>query len=238
MLDFGFYNMDCMEGMKQFPDKYFDLAIVDPPYGDGGGQWKRQDKSRFGGVFDRYRKDRIPRQSVLARAEHGRANSAKKSLRGIQPRSRNILKSCFVSHGTRLSGGGNYFKLPPTRCFLIWRKTNVPEKFSMAMCEYAWTSFNDNAKMFSFSAVGQEGRFHPTQKPPELYGWILENYSQPKDIILDTHVGSASSLIACRETGHKYVGFEIDPDYYAMAKKRLDVAEAQGNIFDFLETDQ
>lgn len=130
--------------------------------------------------------------------------------------------------------GGNYFKLPPTRCFLIWRKTNVPEKFSMAMCEYAWTSFNDNAKMFSFSAVGQEGRFHPTQKPPELYRWILENYSKPTDIILDTHVGSASSLIACRETGHKYVGFEIDPDYYAMAKKRLDAAEAQGNIFDFL----
>ena len=110
----------------------------------------------------------------------------------------------------------------------------MPEKFSMAMCEYAWTSFNDNAKMFSFSAVGQEGRFHPTQKPPELYRWILQNYSQPTDIILDTHVGSASSLIACRETGHKYVGFEIDPDYYAMAKKRLDAAEAQGNIFDFL----
>ena len=57
MLDFGFYNMDCMEGMKQFPDKYFDLAIVDPPYGDGGGQWKRKDKSRFGGVFDMYRKN-------------------------------------------------------------------------------------------------------------------------------------------------------------------------------------
>ena len=101
MLDFGFYNMDCMEGMKEFPDKYFDLAIVDPPYGDGGGTWKRQDKSRFGGVFDRYRKDRLPRQSVLARAEHRQASSAKKSFRGIRPRNKNISKNCFVSHETR-----------------------------------------------------------------------------------------------------------------------------------------
>jgi len=234
MLDFGFYNMDCMEGMKQFPDKYFDLAIVDPPYGDGGGTWKRQDKSRFGGVFDRYRKDRLPRQSVLARAEHGRASSAKKIIAWDTAPKQEYFKELFRISRNQIIWGGNYFKLPPTRCFLIWRKTNVPEKFSMAMCEYAWTSFNDNAKMFSFSAVGQEGRFHPTQKPPELYRWILENYSKPTDIILDTHVGSASSLIACRETGHKYVGFEIDPDYYAMAKKRLDAAEAQGNIFDFL----
>ena len=80
----------------------------------------------------------------------------------------------------------------------------------------------------------KEFRIHPTQKPVALYKWLLTKYAKPADIILDTHVGSASSLIACRETGHKYVGFEIDPDYYAMAKKRLDVAEAQGNIFDFI----
>ena len=130
--------------------------------------------------------------------------------------------------------GGNYFELPATRCFLIWKKTNVPEKFTMAMAEYAWTSFNDNAKVFEFSAVGQQDRFHPTQKPIELYKWIIANYTKSTDVILDTHTGSASSLIACRETGHKYVGFEIDPEYYKMAKKRLDVAEAQGNIFDFI----
>ena len=131
--------------------------------------------------------------------------------------------------------GGNYFALPPTRCFVIWKKTNVPEKFSMAMAEYAWTSFNENAKVFEFSAVGQPDRFHPTQKPVQLYKWLLNNYSKEGDIILDTHVGSASSLIACRETGHKYVGFEIDPDYYALAKERLDAAEAQTNIFDFIK---
>ena len=133
--------------------------------------------------------------------------------------------------------GGNYFYLPPTRCFVIWRKTNVPEQFSMAMAEYGWTSFNDNAKVFDFSAVGQPDRFHPTQKPVQLYKWLLNNYAKDGDIILDTHVGSASSLIACRETGHKYVGFEIDPDYYAMAKERLDAAEAQVNIFDLMKGD-
>lgn len=131
--------------------------------------------------------------------------------------------------------GGNYFELPPTRCFLIWRKTNVPENFSMAMAEYAWTSFNTNAKVFDFSAVGQPGRFHPTQKPVELYRWVIANFAKPGDTILDTHVGSASSLIACHDTGHKYVGFEMDEDYYKKARKRLDAAEAQMNIFDYLK---
>ncbi len=236
MLDYGFYNMDCMDGMKQFPDKYFDLAIVDPPYGDGGAvETARQEQIR--------RSVRQVSQGQASTAKCTRTGGTwaskfgKKIIAWDTAPKQEYFKELFRISRNQIIWGGNYFKLPPTRCFLIWRKTNVPEKFSMAMCEYAWTSFNDNAKMFSFSAVGQEGRFHPTQKPPELYRWILEGYSKPTDIILDTHVGSASSLIACRETGHKYVGFEIDPDYYAMAKKRLDVAEAQGNIFDFLETD-
>ena len=233
MLDFGFYNMDCMEGMKEFPDKYFDLAIVDPPYGDGGHmETPRQEQIR--------RSVRQVSQGQASTAKCTRTGGTwaskfgKKIISWDTAPKQDYFEELFRVSRNQIIWGGNYFKLPPTRCFLIWRKTNVPEKFSMAMCEYAWTSFNDNAKMFSFSAVGQEGRFHPTQKPPELYRWVLENYSQPTDIILDTHVGSASSLIACRETGHKYVGFEIDPDYYAMAKKRLDAAEAQGNIFDFL----
>ena len=103
----------------------------------------------------------------------------------------------------------------------------------MAMAEYAWTSFNSNAKVFDFSAVGQEGRFHPTQKPVALYKWILNNFAKNGDKILDTHVGSASSLIACRECGFKYVGFEIDEDYYKLAQERLQAAENQMNIFDF-----
>lgn len=105
----------------------------------------------------------------------------------------------------------------------------------MAMAEYAWTSFNSNAKVFEHVPQDNTGtRFHPTQKPVELYKWILNRYAEPGDTILDTHVGSASSLIACHETGHKFVGFEIDPVYYEKANKRLQEAMGQMNIFDFL----
>ena len=124
--------------------------------------------------------------------------------------------------------GGNYFPLPPTRCFLVWRKLTISEKFSMAMAEYAWTSFNSNAKVFEHVPQGEPGqRFHPTQKPVALYKWILSNYAKPGDKILDTHVGSASSLIACCDLGFDYVGFEIDEEYYNKAKKRLDEEMAQ-----------
>lgn len=104
----------------------------------------------------------------------------------------------------------------------------------MAMCEYAWTSFNDNAKWFEISAVGQNGRFHPTQKPVELYKWILDNYAKPGDKILDTHVGSASSLIACEDFGFQYVGFEIDADYYKLGQERLERNRAQMTIADLI----
>ena len=103
------------------------------------------------------------------------------------------------------------------------------------MAEYAWTSFNDNAKVFEYAPQGRAGdnRFHPTQKPVALYEWLLNRYAKPDDIILDTHVGSASSLIACRNTGHKYVGFEIDETYYKLARERLEKETAQMNFFDF-----
>ena len=144
---------------------------------------------------------------------------------------KDYFKELFRISRNQIIWGGNYFDLPPTRCFIIWRKTNVPENFSMAMAEYAWTSFDDNAKVFDFSAVGIPGRFHPTQKPVQLYKWLLNNYSEVGNKILDTHCGSASSLIACHETGRKYVGFEIDEEYYTKARKRLDAAENQMNIF-------
>ena len=110
----------------------------------------------------------------------------------------------------------------------------MPEKFSMAMCEYAWTSFNENAKWFEMSAVGQQGRFHPTQKPVVLYKWILSNYAKDGDKILDTHVGSASSLIACEDMGFKYVGFEIDKEYYRLGKERLKNHKAQVSIMELM----
>lgn len=127
--------------------------------------------------------------------------------------------------------GGNYFSLPPTRCFLIWRKTNVPEDFSMAMAEYAWTSFNANAKIFSFSAVGQIGRFHPTQKPVALYEWIFKNYAEPGMKIIDTHLGSGSSRIAAWDAGLDFVGYEIDKQYFDQQEERFERHAAQQNLF-------
>ena len=133
--------------------------------------------------------------------------------------------------------GGNYFPLPPTRCFLVWKKLTISESFSMAMCEYAWTSFNDNAKLFEAAPQGtaNEQRFHPTQKPIALYAWILDRYAKPGMKILDTHVGSASSLIACHRAGLEYWGFEIDPVYYKQAMERLKKEKAQVNITDLLQ---
>lgn len=106
----------------------------------------------------------------------------------------------------------------------------------MAMAEYAWTSFNDNAKIFKFAPQGTKNskRFHPTQKPVALYEWILNRYAKEGDVILDTHVGSASSLIACHKTNHKFVGFELDEHYYKLSKARLDTEMSQMTIFDFI----
>lgn len=107
------------------------------------------------------------------------------------------------------------------------------------MCEYAWTSFNGNAKLFEYAPQGNgENRFHPTQKPVALYEWVLGRFANDGDTILDTHVGSASSLVACHRTGHKYVGFEIDADYYAKAKERLDRETAQTTMFDYTQKEE
>lgn len=123
--------------------------------------------------------------------------------------------------------------MPPTRCFLIWRKLTISESFSMAMAEYAWTSFTGNAKVFECAPQGnvKEERFHPTQKPLKLYEWIADKYTKPGMKILDTHVGSASSLIAYHRAGLEYWGFEIDPVYYEKASERLEKEKAQQNLF-------
>lgn len=96
----------------------------------------------------------------------------------------------------------------------------------MSMAEYAWTSFSSNAKVFE-KAPQDKKRFHPTQKPIELYAWLLSNYAKAGDKILDTHVGSASSLIACERMGFQYVGFEIDEEYYRQASRRLEEERRQ-----------
>jgi len=142
----------------------------------------------------------------------------------------------------RIIWGGNFFLdyLGSCSCMITWDKGR--RGLDQADGEIAWTDLPGQNRIFEFKWNGmlqedmknKEFRIHPTQKPVQLYKWLLEKFAKPSDIILDTHVGSASSLIACRKTGHKYVGFEIDEYYYEQASKRLEAKIAQMNIFDFL----
>ena len=125
--------------------------------------------------------------------------------------------------------GGNYFGLPPTRCFLVWRKLTISESFSMAMAEYAWTSFKEKKKVFECAPQGKKSdpRFHPTQKPVALYDWIFSQYAATGYKILDTHLGSGSSRIAAYNAGLDFVGLEIDKVYFDMEEKRFGMFVSQ-----------
>ena len=195
------YNMDCMEGMKQFPDKYFELAIVDPPYGISITDSGRLGKYNVNG--NRW-DDNIPTDDYF--------------------------NELFRVSENQIIWGGNYFPLPPTRGFIIWDKKQ-PEGVSFASCEFAWSSFDRSAKTFYFSPMQDKYRFHPTQKPVALYKWLLKNYAKQGDKILDTHVGSASSLIACYQMNFDYIGFEIDKEYFEKAQKRMADEMAQISLF-------
>lgn len=257
----GFYNMDCMAAMKQFPDGFFDLAIVDPPYGDGGGQFAGAE--RFGERFDRYRHPenrggvhRPPAQFSAQERERETASGRHYTF-GLRKKDRNYktrrdmggeirkkiiswdiapgedyFKELFRVSRNQIIWGANYFQLPPSRNFVVWDKPNISESFSMASCEYAWVSINGNAKIWRGVPNGQAGRFHPTQKPIALYEWLLSRFAKPGDKILDTHVGSASSLIACHRAGLMYWGFEIDPEYYRLATERMNKETAQVSFVD------
>lgn len=199
-----FYNMDCMEAVKQIPDKYFELAIVDPPYG--------LERFKHGGsVINKYG------------TENGKWNNEKPEVE--------YFEELFRISKNQIIWGANNFNLPTSEYFIIWDKVN-PENFSFAMCEMAWTSCKKPAKIFKLnSSTESKTRIHPTQKPVALYKWLLINYAKQGDKILDTHVGSASSLIACYDLGFEYMGFELDKDYFDMATKRLEEHKQQLNLF-------
>lgn len=232
MLDFGFYNMDCMEGMKQFPDGFFDLAIVDPPYG-------------IGVMTMNYTKSGAVRTHGYAAAK--RRDYRKQSEWDVKP-DQAYFDELFRVAKRKIIWGGNYFSdmLPPSKSFIVWdKRCNDAMRNDFADCEYAWADYGV-ARMFRFVWNGmiqgnmkdKEERFHPTQKPVALYEWILNNYAKPGDKILDTHVGSASSLVACHNLGFDFVGFELDPEYFKKSSARLEDARAQTSIFDYLSENQ
>ena len=125
--------------------------------------------------------------------------------------------------------------MPPTKCFIVWRKPHISNQMSFSMCEYAWASFDSTSKEW-IGMSNEKDRIHPTQKPVALYEWLLNNYAKKGDKILDTHLGSASSIIACKKLGFEYLGFELDSDYFKSASERISKFEAQGNMFDIINT--
>lgn len=203
-----YFNEDCMTGMARYPDKYFDLAIVDPPYGIERFKSGGSHVNKYG-------------------SSDGLWNNSKPS--------KSYFDELFRVSKNQIIWGGNNFELPTSEYFIVWQKSNALN-FSFAMCEQAWTNVKKPAKLFvHFHASETETRIHPTQKPVALYKWLLTNYAKPGDLILDTHVGSASSLIACYDMGFDAVGFELDEDYYNESKKRLERHMRQISIFDLVK---
>jgi len=198
-----------MEGMKRYGDKHFSLAICDPPYG-------------------------IDINMNMGRKKGEKKKHKDKKWDASIP-DEEYFKELFRISKNQIIWGGNYFPLPLTKSWIFWDK-DVPDGVSFADGELAWSSFDKTLVKVKLPYSGFRGsdtvRIHPTQKPVKLYKWLLRNYAKKGDLILDTHVGSASSLIACYDMGFDAVGFEIDKDYYEASKKRLEKFIAQGRLFE------
>jgi site-specific DNA-methyltransferase (adenine-specific) len=203
-------NEDCMEGMARYPDKYFDLAIVDPPYG-----------------IDRFKNIKETSNKI--------ENNFKSGIWNNNYPNDLYFKELFRVSKNQIIWGGNYFNLPPTRCFIFWDKMIQVENFCDG--ELAWTSFDKLAKKFVYAWGGlsdgiigrnkKEKKIHPTQKPVALYKWLLQNYAKQGDKILDTHLGSGSSRIAAYEMGFDFTAFELDKEYFEAQEKRYRAHIAQ-----------
>ena len=201
------YNEDCMVAMKEMPDKYFDLAIVDPPYG-------------------------ININHNMGRRKGDKQSNYKKVLWDSRVPTTKYFDELFRVSENQIIWGANYYidKLKPTKSFITWVKPQISEKMSFGMSELAWTSHDKTSKVIELFSI-EKNRIHPTQKPVALYTWLLNNYAEKGDKILDTHVGSASSLIACHRAGYEFMGFELDKDYYQAASERLETERSQISLF-------
>ena len=220
------YNIDCMEYMKNCKDNQFDLAIVDPPYGIGA------DKAQNAAAEQR--------KKANGKSKAGRGWKGYKNTNWDQaiPKDEYFLELFRVSKN-QIIWGGNYFPIlwKYSNSFILWNK--MQRDFSLADGELAWYSKNNKAmRIFDFSRGSaladnnkKGGRFHPTQKPQELYRWLLHNYAEPRQTIFDSHLGSGSIAIACDDLGFDLVGCEIDKDYFEKAKERIENARKQIKLF-------
>ena len=220
------HNMDCMELMQRYPDNYFDLAIVDPPYGIDAGSM------RLGTGKILQKKNWDERAPSIA-----------------------YFKNLFRVSKNQIIWGGNYFahSLPITGAWLYWDKMTDGFAKSFSTGELAWTSIGNTMKQIRYkwqgNYIGFEGsistktasgieKIHPTQKPIALYRWLLDNYAKQGDKILDTHLGSGSSAIAAYQLGYDFVGCELDKDYFQAMQKRVRQAMKQTNLFQSVEEKQ
>ncbi|MCZ2084824.1 MAG: site-specific DNA-methyltransferase [Flavobacteriales bacterium] len=202
------YNCDNMELMKQTPDNYFDLAIVDPPYG------------------------------ININVSMGRRKGDKKSdYHQFSGNDSEIPSADYFSELFRISKnqiiwGGNYMTeyLNPSPCWIMWDK-GFSSEVTFAQFEMAWTSFNSSSKKYDFNAAANLNRIHPTQKPVALYKWLLSKYAKPNDKILDTHLGSMSIAIACHDMGFELTGCELDKYYFDAGVQRVKKHVSQLSLF-------
>lgn len=212
------YNMDCMEYMRSVPDKYFDLAVVDPPYGIGESGSRNHTRSKLA-----VSKDYKPFSGEdLASPE------------------KNYFEELMRVSKNQIIWGANHFisKMPmDSHCWIVWDKENGENDF--ADCELAWTSFKTAVRKFTYRWQGmlqgdmknKEHRIHPTQKPVAIYRWIFQRYAKEGDKILDTHLGSGSSRIAAYDAGLDFVGCEIDKEYFDKQEERFAAHTAQQSLF-------
>ena len=200
------YNGDCMEVMKTFKDKQFDLAIIDPPYRNQSENQPTKDMRRNGKI----------------------------DVFGDKP-DKIYFDELFRVSKNQIIWGANNFTLPNYKGFVIWKKLTISEAFTMSMAELAYLSegLSTVSKIFEYAPQGKpnDPRIHPTQKPVQLYKWLLQNYAKEGDTILDTHFGSLSIGVACHDLKFDLTAIELDKDYYEMAKKRLINHQKQLTLF-------
>ena len=213
-------NEDNMDLMARYPDKYFDLAIVDPPYGIG--------MKNFTVEQQQIRKNK---RKINSNKQIRKKNKIKKWDLSI-PNKKYFNELKRVSKN-QIIWGGNYFTdyLKPTKSWVFWYKGQ--QGLTMSDGELAWSSFNKVTRMIEFHRcyIWNENPIHPTQKPIKLYEWLLMNYAKEGDKILDTHLGSGSIAIACHNLGYDLTACELDKDYFDAAIKRIKEHQAQIRMF-------
>lgn len=197
-------NADCLDILKQLPDKCIDLVLTDPPYGIN---------TKFKGGLN---------------GKMSKFNSIVEKQWDYAP-DKKLFNELFRVSKNQIICGGNYFNLPATRCFIVWDKQISPD-FSLAMAEYFWTSFDKLAKIYRMNSEKTD-RIHPTQKPLKLFEQILQDYSNENDLVLDCYSGSGTTAVACHNLKRRFICIEKDPDYWRLSCERLEQAQRQQMLF-------